>query len=274
MRIKRVIIILAVAIPMLAMTNTASNGAVKICAGAKCNIEDDSDPINSVTCATYSDSCYNGYRVRSCKTCRTGTSLSSTTISVPGCGTPVGYDDCVFSGGTDPDECEGLCLIGGSYTSVSSGTNCATSIGSCYGTQKLTSCTTCPTGYTLTTKSKITASCGTVSYKTCVKDSSSCDGTCTNCVSSLRWSQLGDGVESRITKTCNTLTCNCLSSTEYRCASGYYGTANGLTNNCVECPSSGLSMAGSNTSITSCFVTSGKDGTGTYDYEPFCYYSD
>lgn len=167
MGIKQICMIaLATVMPMLAMTNTA-NGA--ICYAAMCGVDDTSDPINTVTCATYSDSCYNGYRIRSCKTCRSGMSLSSTTTSVTGCINTVDYDECVFSGGTEITDCTGSCQIGTSYTTVSAGTNCATSTTECYGTQKLKSCVTCSTGYTLTTKAKITSSCGTVSYKTVYK---------------------------------------------------------------------------------------------------------
>lgn len=274
MKIKQIIIAFAIAIPILAMTNTASS-AKKVCPAAACGYESTSDPINDVRCATYSDSCYNGYRVRTCKTCQTGMSLSSATTSVVGCINTVDYNDCVFSP-VEPDDCTGLCSIGTTYTTIG-GTNCKTSeSAACYGTQKLLSCKTCPTNYTLTTKRVITDSCGTKTFNTCVQDSSPCDGTCTNCTSDTRWSisRFDTGVESRTTKTCNTSTCKCLSSTEYRCTNGYYGTATAASNNCVECPGSGSSLAGSNDSITNCFVTSGKDGTGAYDYEPFCYYGD
>lgn len=273
MKIKQIIIAFAIAIPILAMTNTASNGANKVCRAAACGYDNTSDPINDIRCATYSDSCYNGYRVRTCKTCQTGMSLSSTTTSVVGCINTVNYNDCVFDP-VEPDDCTGLCSIGTTYTTIG-GTNCKTSeTAACYGTQKLLSCKTCPTNYTLTTKRVITDSCGTKTYNTCVQDSSTCDGTCTNCISSKKWIQLGDGVESRTTATCNTATCVCLRNTEFRCIKGYYGTATGELNNCIKCPGSGTSIAGSNDSITNCFATSGEDATGKYDYEQFCYYSE
>lgn len=90
MKIKQIIIAFAIAIPILAMTNTASS-AKKVCPAAACGSEDTSDPINDVRCATYSDSCYNGYRVRNCKTCPTAMSLSSATTSVVGCINTVNY---------------------------------------------------------------------------------------------------------------------------------------------------------------------------------------
>lgn len=276
MKIKQIIIAFAIAIPILAMTNTASNAA-KVCPAAACGYDDTSDPINDVRCATYSDSCYNGYRVRTCKTCLTGMSLSSTTTSVVGCINTVNYNDCVFDpvGPVEPDDCTGLCSIGTTYTTIG-GTNCKTSeTAACYGTQKLLSCKTCPTNYTLTTKRVLTDSCGTKTYNTCVQDSSPCDGTCTDCISSIKWIQLGDGRETRTTKTCNTSTCECLSNTEFRCIKGYYGTAMAAQlNNCIKCPGSGTSIAGSNDSITNCYATSGEDATGKYDYEQFCYYSE
>lgn len=67
--------------------------------------------------------------------------------------------------------------------------------------------------------------------------------------------------------------------TEYRCAAGYYGDAKGtsLTNltGCVQCPSGGTSVAGS-TVITSCYLpswTTGSDSTGSYIYTSDCYYN-
>ena len=110
-----------------------------------------------------------------------------------------------------------------------------------------------------------------------------------------------------ITTTCSnchvTPACS-VTSTTYKCASGYYGTAtsassgctacptnatcsggNGSTfvcnrgtyksgSGCESCPSPGTSPSGS-TSISACYIpsgTTGSDGSGTYKYTANCYY--
>lgn len=275
MKIKQIIIAFAIAIPILAMTNTASNAA-KFCLIEVCGPDAPPEPYNNELiegCLSYSDECMNGKRIRSCNRCNGNLVLTSTPIGIPGCTNTTDFNTCLPP--SQPDDCTGVCSTGTTYTTIG-GTNCKTSeTAACYGTQKLLSCKTCPTNYTLTTKSVITDSCGTKTYNTCVQDSSPCDGTCTDCISKLKWIQLGDGVESRTTKTCNTSTCECLSNTEFRCIKGYYGTAMAAQlNNCIKCPGSGTSIAGSNDSITNCYATSGEDATGKYDYEQFCYYSE
>ncbi len=174
------------------------------------------------------------------------------------------------------DGCLGSCRITTTYTAVG-GTKCATSnTEGCYGTQKLISCQTCPSNYTLTSKTMQLSSNCSESYNTCElgDPSAACDGTCTNCTST-DWGSVNlfTGVQTRTVKTCDTSTCICTSSTEYRCGAGYYG----YLDNCTACPGSGTSTAGSNGAITDCYLpagTTGSDATGTYEYTTPCYYTE
>lgn len=59
---------------------------------------------------------------------------------------------------------------------------------------------------------------------------------------------------------------------EIKCKSGYYQTFWSVGDECSACPSPGTSSSGA-TSKTQCFVSGGTDATGTFQYEPKCYYS-
>lgn len=145
---------------------------------------------------------------------------------------------------------------------------------------QITDHTACMTGYELTSTSYTSTTCDTIySYDICTK---ACDGTCSDCTSGS-WTDGNTGYQQRTKKTCNTSTCVCFSSTEYRCASGYYGSSSNGTSGCTRCPSSGgvygTSAAGS-TAITSCYLPSGttvsfsdSTGSGTATYTSDCYYT-
>ena len=145
---------------------------------------------------------------------------------------------------------------------------------------QITEHTACMTGYELTSTSYTSTTCDmTYYYDMCTK---ACDGTCSNCTSGS-WTAGNTGYQQRTKKTCNTSTCVCSSSTEYRCASGYYGSSSNGTSGCTRCPSSGgvygTSAAGS-TAITSCYLPSGttvsfsdSTGSGTAKYTSNCYYT-
>ena len=148
-------------------------------------------------------------------------------------------------------------------------------------------------------------SCSSVSYD------SRCTNTtfCTSCKTSTRTANGVTTTTTRsMTSTCSsschvTPSCN-ITSTTYKCASGYYGTAtsafagctkcpnnatcaggNGSTfvcnsgtyktsSGCASCPWPGTSAAGS-TSISSCYIRSGtlgSDDSGSYKYTADCYY--
>ena len=99
--------------------------------------------------------------------------------------------------------------------------------------------------------------------------------TCTasNCSPSA-WTAYARGYERRTYRYCSTST-KCTSSTQYRCAAGYYGITTNGSSGCTRCPNSGSSVPGP-TVIRSCYLPSGTTGTdtsGTYTYTADCYYS-
>lgn len=177
------------------------------------------------------------------------------------------------------------------------GMRCATSSTNCYGDYKVLTCNSCNSGYTRTKQTTAVSGCdNTVTFYTCISNSSdggdnSCNGTCTDC-NSTSWTSVTTGYQQQTTATCNTNTCVCSKSTSYRCASGYYKTANILcqfgTSNCTgcsPCPThsasgvSGSSGAGT-TAATGCYITtatswtfSDSAGSGTERFGSTCYYS-
>ncbi|MBQ8293775.1 MAG: hypothetical protein IJX89_00090 [Alphaproteobacteria bacterium] len=201
------------------------------------------------------------------------------------------YSACLATACSDTD----------TVTTISNVTNCTSKTSQCYDDEKVESCTTCNSGYTRTaTTVTPTCSISSVTYYRCVSNSSggdsggdtnTCDGTCSDCIST-GWTTVVTGYQSKVTKTCDTSTCVCSSSTSYRCAAGYYGTlsfapcrvdmATGGTvcSGCTRCPSTGgvygSSLAGSDV-ITDCYIPTGSsfvDDTGTYTYSSPCYYSE
>ncbi|MDE6481740.1 MAG: hypothetical protein K2L25_02890 [Alphaproteobacteria bacterium] len=101
-------------------------------------------------------------------------------------------------------------------------------------------------------------------------DSASCTGDTT-------YIAHGAGYESKSTRTCSCLNGCKVTSTSYRCAAGYYGTSTNGTTGCTACPNGGTSVAGSNTSITSCYLPTGtkfSDPSGSGDYTGNCYYTE
>lgn len=126
------------------------------------------------------------------------------------------------------------------------------------------SCTMCKSGATITRATFQIATNCTASYYYCA---CSCSTT--------GWTAGNTGYEKRTV--CNTTTC--ATSTEYRCAVGYYGASTNGTSGCSRCPASGgvygtTASAGS-TSITACYIPSGSafsDGTGAGTYTGNCFY--
>lgn len=89
------------------------------------------------------------------------------------------------------------------------------------------------------------------------------------------WTATGTGYEQQIETTTENETCTS-SNITYRCAAGYYGTTTNGTSGCTKCPTPGTSTAGTNTSMTQCYIPAGtemSDSSGTYIYTKNCYYS-
>ncbi len=141
-----------------------------------------------------------------------------------------------------------------------------------YDTTGIFSCSRCETGYELTQQRATVPNCSNeILFNVCRKP---CDGTCSDCTTSA-WTAGNTGYQKRTYASCNTATCVCTKTAQYRCAAGYYGTSSNGTSGCTRCPSNGSSTAGA-TAITSCYLpsgTTGSDSTGSYTYTSNCYYS-
>ncbi len=185
-----------------------------------------------------------------------------------------------------PAACSGLDTSG----PINNIRNCSSYSDTCYSGAKIRTCNTCDSGYTLTeTTTTLTTCTGNITYYYCKADIGGdidpiiCNGTCSDCDSST-WTAAGTGYQQRTNATCNTKTCLCTKSTEYRCASGYYGTPPklqmiGNLKGCTRCPSSGgiygLSDVGRNSEITDCYMTNdSSDNTGDFTYTSKCYYTE
>lgn len=166
--------------------------------------------------------------------------------------------------------------------------NCGTYDIFCYGDNAYKSCTSCKTGYALKEYNTSESSCSyQTTWNNCEAESEGgeeCDGTCDFCLSTF-WRDVSanSGYQSRTNATCNTLTCVCTHTTEYRCAAGYYGakpSCRTITNvgtvcsGCTACPDIPdkvdyvdesyriTSDAGDNDSIEKCYI----DGIGTDNF--------
>lgn len=175
-------------------------------------------------------------------------------------------------------------LSGGGVAATNPGP-CARQTSSCYtdGTVigsgfKINSCSSCLSGYTRKAQTYSHGSCGPYTWYLCEKSGGSgCDGTCDDC-ESTGWTSVGGGREQKITATCNTSTCVCSKTVQYRCSAGYWGTgiidmSTGV--GCTACASPGTSSAGT-TSISGCCIpsgTTGTDSTGSYRYSFSCCWS-
>lgn len=102
--------------------------------------------------------------------------------------------------------------------------------------------------------------------------------TCgSDCVSG-NWATPVSGYQVRTKKECDNGTCK--SSTEFRCAAGWYGSPSTVGSGCTKCPTSngvaGVTAGPGTTAITSCFLPAGtafSDTTGSGIYSSPCYWN-
>ena len=128
-------------------------------------------------------------------------------------------------------------------------------------------CDVCKSGYALTGTTINYAGCQ-VPVETC----EACSKTCSNCTSDTDFSAAATGYMKKVTRTCNTCTGTCTATTQYQCAANYYGSSTNGTSGCSPCPNSGKSPAGS-TAATGCYITSGTDTSGAFNFDGTqCYY--
>ena len=95
------------------------------------------------------------------------------------------------------------------------------------------------------------------------------------CKSDTTWTAGNTGYQKKTNRSCNTNN-DCIETTVYQCAGGYYGTPTNGTSGCTRCPTgngvTGTSPAGT-TVATGCYVTSGSDTGGSFTYTSNCFYS-
>lgn len=158
------------------------------------------------------------------------------------------------------------------------------------------SCYACNYGYSLVEHPANISACSQSEYD--ISDNSgsvsysytSCEKNCSssNCYPDS-WKALRTGYESRTNRSCSVTGPNgtCNTSTQYRCAAGYYGSSTNGTSGCTQCPTwtgiytnsartilaRGTSSAGA-TAITGCYVVPGTyyDATGTIRITGNCTY--
>ena len=150
-----------------------------------------------------------------------------------------------------------------------------------YGTSvevfKYTSCATCPDGFKIQSKTDLNMCSGAgVTYNDCVPCNTNCLLACT----STSWTTTNTKYQSRTYSTCNKCSGSCVNTTQYRCASGFYGSPTSTSSGCYDCPTEnnlkGISTAGQNTYVTQCFYESGgivTETSGFWKYTENCFYS-
>lgn len=165
--------------------------------------------------------------------------------------------------------------------SAGSATNCGAYTTTCYkggGTgnnyYKITTCHACNNFYDLKQSTSNTV-CSNKTFQYC---------TCDCSKANTYWSNHTTGYSKAPTCTtcdCSTTTRTCTGPLQYRCSSGYYGTANSTgTSGCTKCPAAAdgitvRSTPGNGTTLQDCYIaqnTSFSDSTGSGIYADNCYY--
>ncbi len=258
---------------MLSVPLCANAASIHKCMTTGCLVTGDYTTVGfgSIGCKTYNETCYSDgtdYKVYDCGTCESGYTLTQQTITVSSdCGTKT-VGRCVKNAGA-------VCTTGGTC----SGTpalldNCKMSTTECFGNTKVRTCTQCNTGYILNTSSISVDGCtNKYSQGVCTLNFEPIRCNALTCQSDTTWylPSLGSVYGSKVNRACNKLNL-CVETTVYSCADGYYGTATETSQECHKCPDGGTSTMGSNTAITDCYSTGGKDAAGKYDYNPDCPY--
>ena len=223
-------------------------------------------------CNRFADTCYecNGYKkVYDCADCKSGYTHSTETLQVSRY-TSVTVGQCKKTAGT---YCSTTNYYGSDYPSIK---GCASIKAQKFGTTIVSTCTKCETGWSLLEQEISVDGCSnTYTQSTCTKKLviDTCDPL--NCQSDLKWSSPSAGANyvTKTNRSCNDLG-RCMAVEVYSCASGYYGTANAVSQDCYACPNGGTSMPGINTEITDCYSTGGKDAVGDYVFTQKCYHAE
>lgn len=221
-------------------------------------------------CNRYADTCYkcDGYKkVYDCVDCKSGYTHSTETLQVSTY-TSVTVGQCKKAG----TYCSTTNYSGSDYPLIN---GCASIKAQKFGTTIVSTCTKCETGWSLLEQKISVDGCSnTYTQSTCTRDIIIKDCDPLTCQSDLTWSSPSAGAN-YVTKTNRSCSSGrCLSIVLYSCASGYYGTADSLSQDCYACPNGGKSTPGDNTEITKCYSTGGKDAAGDYSFSPKCYYAE
>ena len=225
---------------------------------------------DSTGCNVYTDTCYdcNGYwRVYDCTTCKSGWTHSTETIQISQY-TSKTVGQCrrgmtLYCTATD--------YSGSGYPEIK---GCKRIKAQKFGSEIVSTCEECEAGWNLFEQEQSVDGCSNkYTYQTCSRRLIIDDCDPDKCKDDLLWSSPSAGAN-YVTKTNrNCFRGRCMELTVYSCKGGYYGTADAISKDCHACPSGGTSEPGSNTEITKCYSTSGKNATGNYIFIPKCYYS-
>ena len=226
-------------------------------------------------CNRYADTCYRcggegSRKVYDCIDCKSGYTHSTETINVSQyISVDVGQCKKTSTGTT---VCKITNYYGSDYPQIK---GCSSIKAQKFGTTIVSTCEKCDTGYTLMSQNISVDGCSNkYTQSTCQKKIviDNCDPL--TCQSDLSWSSPSAGAN-YVTKTNRSCSRGrCMSIVLYSCASGYYGTAEELSQDCYACPYGGKSTPGDNTEITKCYSTGGKDAAGDYSFSPQCYYAE
>lgn len=231
--------------------------------------------------AGYTRTCYqcgngNNPMVYDCDSCISGYTHSTETLSIS-TKTSVTVGQCKASGSGTGTYCTATNYYGSDYPEIN---GCSSIKAQKFGGKIVSTCTKCETGWTIGEQEESVAGCSNkYTYQTCFKNLIIEDCTPDNCQSDLGWRVAGNYSVKKTERTC--VRNRCLEVTVYSCAGGYYGTATAELENCSMCPSTGgskpipgHSAAGNNEEITKCYAPNGRDATGSYGFDPKCYYTE
>lgn len=252
------------------------------CRGLMCNVQETYSVVgqNATGCnADYSRTCYDcgagKLMVYDCKSCISGYTHSNETLFVSQ-QTSVTVGQCKASGSGSGTQCTATNYYGSDYPKIK---GCSSHRAQKFGGKIVSTCTKCETGWSLYDEEESVAGCSNkYTYQTCLKNIIIEDCDPDTCVSDSRWRQAGGDYVKKTNRNCSFGTC--LEHTVYSCASGFYGTATATSQDCHMCPDvggsrplPGNSAPGDNTEITKCYAPNNRDATGSYSFDPKCYYT-
>ena len=227
---------------------------------------------NITGCASAVKMTFGGTTVYSCNTCNSGYTKTSETVSDQQCTNTTTRYYCKAPACTE---------VTVSTYSTPTMTGCKTQYKKSFGGKQYDTCSECKTGYYLAV-----ADAKTISSTQCSNTAQSIE--CTNkCTGSTAWTCTPEPSKLCVWRIRVAQNGRCQGQNYYTCREGYYGKATGGVSECEKCPenpggstprvlpsytSSPVSMKSykgnpiDNTTIEDCFVTSGKDASGEYEY--------